>query len=788
MASESSLLAQPQDAPTASPASNDLLIRAINKIDKYGVFESWRWPQGALLKATTVIYGANGTGKSTLAALLADAAHGDSADSGLVLDVCDQDGTNRRTIAATERHENVWQRIHVFDRRYVRENLAFDADDVSAPHLLTLGKQAVSAVEDIARLSKRLEAIQGMYPDLKKTARDARRAYESLTSDAARTIAAQCSAGGARYDGRRYTARNVRSRLAEDRAALLSGCSQNISEDLAIITERSAERLATPQLPSVDLSQIEKHATALLGRSATSVVLDALRDSPAAADWVQQGIELHGERATCHYCDGHITDARREALARHFDRSLLGLKAEIEQHIEALDRAIAGYEGFAANLPAVRTLIATLQERYAKWRTMSMAQADDVKKHLSVIRDSLQQKLGLMFTAATLPALPGYTLPDRDELLQIISTHNSVCDNLAEARADAAARVECSTIADIAARFDEFQSQEQNANAEIERLEAEETELGRSIAQLSHRDRNPQPLADELTVELERLLGRRELAFTVAADSDRYVITRNGQPATRLSEGERTAIALLYFLASLRQASNGASEKKIIVVDDPVSSLDSSVMLGASSHLWLRLHNDKSVSQVILLTHNFELLRTWMNLLRKRGSIAELRMQNVVTEKGLRRTPQLVQWAADERMRRRLRSEYHYLFWRVASTLSECRTDPANVESKMDAVAVLPNAARKMLEAFLSFKCPGKTGDLESAVAEQAERIGGAHGHSVVRYLHQQSHYDQVDLEKGVQVDTAVDTLTSVFAFMRAVDQDHVAAMCAALELDPARI
>ncbi|QQD77190.1 AAA family ATPase [Curtobacterium sp. YC1] len=49
------------------------------------------------------------------------------------------------------------------------------------------------------------------------------------------------------------------------------------------------------------------------------------------------------------------------------------------------------------------------------------------------------------------------------------------------------------------------------------------------------------------------LLGRSELAFTPSDDGKHYKIERSGLPATNLSEGERTAIALLHFLASIRE-------------------------------------------------------------------------------------------------------------------------------------------------------------------------------------------------------------------------------------------
>ena len=49
--------------------------------------------------------------------------------------------------------------------------------------------------------------------------------------------------------------------------------------------------------------------------------------------------------------------------------------------------------------------------------------------------------------------------------------------------------------------------------------------------------------------EMAAYLGRDELRFEVQKTG--YTITRNGEPALNLSEGEKTAIAFMYFLKSL---------------------------------------------------------------------------------------------------------------------------------------------------------------------------------------------------------------------------------------------
>lgn len=77
-----------------------------------------------------------------------------------------------------------------------------------------------------------------------------------------------------------------------------------------------------------------------------------------------------------------------------------------------------------------------------------------------------------------------------------------------------------------------------------------------------------------------------------------------------MSEGEETFISFLYFLEWIKGgiSEDAVNEERIIVVDDPISSLDSSVLFVVSSLLKDVLRNisgDKGViRQAIIFTHN----------------------------------------------------------------------------------------------------------------------------------------------------------------------------------------
>jgi len=95
---------------------------------------------------------------------------------------------------------------------------------------------------------------------------------------------------------------------------------------------------------------------------------------------------------------------------------------------------------------------------------------------------------------------------------------------------------------------------------------------------------------------------------------DRYVIIResDGQPAKLLSEGERNFIAFLYFYHLVHGGweKENLKKGKIVVIDDPVSSMDSGVLFIVSS-LVRELIEDcyydgekHNIQQIFILTHN----------------------------------------------------------------------------------------------------------------------------------------------------------------------------------------
>ena len=106
-------------------------------------------------------------------------------------------------------------------------------------------------------------------------------------------------------------------------------------------------------------------------------------------------------------------------------------------------------------------------------------------------------------------------------------------------------------------------------------------------------------------------------------------IIRAGQPATHLSEGEKTAIAFLYFLKSLRD-KNFDVATGVVVIDDPVSSLDAGALFSAFGYMKERV---RDAGQLIVMTHNFAFfrqVRNWFHHLPKKDRPAGFYMLKAI--------------------------------------------------------------------------------------------------------------------------------------------------------------
>ena len=776
-------------------------ISRIKRINDYRIFQNWRPPNNVDFARFNVIYGGNGSGKSTLAALLVEIAGGDWS-SGTRLAVKDDDSNpNSRAREVSKPDKALATRLCIFSADYVKKNLRFDSGE--AESLLYLGKENIDNQNRREELETAIdEANSSTIPQLKKQLEATGDKCNEIGTKGATKVAGKLQGVDVSYDGRRYKRPKFIKALDDALQSPSRDMSDfDVDQQIKRITSPTTDRITELSNLSIPLTDIATQVSRVLARTVTSEAIDALKSNHNAAAWVQEGMQLHNAGDRCLFCDGVYTEERVDRLNRHFDESL----RQVQQTIDRLDTQLVKYEEqceqFVKGLEPPKSLDEVRTKCWLDHTDAIRCTIAAVKERLVSLRQQLARKREELFRPLTLEesntdsAVSGNV--DVEPLNVIIREHNSDIDNYDQLKN----RV-CSDVVqyyveqvreDYAASKNAAQEAESKLNSTQEQLEANKAELQR----LKNSQQDLAHFAQLLTTDLKCYFGRDELTFEMS-DGDAYSIRRNGEKAEHLSEGEQRSIALLYFLRDIE--SNGANlRERIVIFDDPVSSVDDGAATGAFAYIWDKCIGKKQngVGQLIVLTHNFDFFRRWVNRLAslKRMSedesnlvsysVSELRVNSSTSSASIHaRTPELVRWDKPWKYAL-LRSEYHYLFWRAATELGCWRNSTSGVLDKYDA-AILPNVCRRLLEGFSSFRCPQKIGNFEAQMKEMLDQSqGSAKRTYLVRFLHEYSHNEQCDPNKHLQLLETPKIIEDIFSFIQEIDGDHYKAMCEALNVSP---
>ncbi len=212
-----------------------------------------------------------------------------------------------------------------------------------------------------------------------------------------------------------------------------------------------------------------------------------------------------------------------------------------------------------------------------------------------------------------------------------------------------------------------------------------------------------------------------------------------------LSEGEKTLISFLYFLevcnGELDTAGGKLKQDRIIVIDDPISSLSHNYVYDIASLIRSQVLTPRNrFKQVMILTHNLFFFHEMIKLMKDSGekSLAMFRItkseySSVVTME-----------------EREVQNDYQ-AFWQTIKDALQGRASPN----------VIPNMMRNILEYYFSFV--HQTSSLRKALTELSDEF--PEYRALYRYINRESHADSVNLNDFGEIDptTFVERFKDVF-------------------------
>ena len=744
------------------------MLKRIVRLSHPGPLASFSWPTGASsledFRRFNLIYGWNGSGKTTVSRVLRALENRQvPSDCEVELSV---DG--RRIRESAFGAESV--AIRVFNSDFVSDSvLALDSAGV-AP-IYVLGEQSVTQQQEVESLKRQREKLDALLEARRRQRDAASDALDKHRIDRAKEIKeALRSPGQNEYNN--YTKSTYRARaermLSEHDPTVhrLNSTQRDTLRSQCYATPKPSIVSVGYQLP--DITEVAEVACCILETAVASEAIRSLQDDATLSNWVLEGVRIHRLRQSehCLFCDQELSEARLERLEGHFNAAYENLLTRIDDYIEQLTGDVEAIG--RVTLPNAAELYEQFAQDYGGLVNQLGSTLDATTQFLHDVIRELSDKRARAFESYSLAGRPppcDATIIER--INQVIREHNLMCTEFGDRIHQAREQLESGAVADSLEKYVELRKLVDTLDSEIDQLQTQLRGLAREI---THREQaiieylRP---AEELNGELLNYLGHDEIQFTVRDTG--YEITRNGVPALSISEGEKTAIALLYFLKSLEDRNFDLSAG-IVVLDDPVSSLDANALYAAFGFIRERA---KDAAQIIIMTHNFtflrEIKRWFMGGTRK--SKSRFFMLDVEFEDGIRCS---VLRELDPLLRD-YESDYHYLFSQIY------RHAQNEARGELGENYVLPNMARRLLERFAAFRWPEKPGgsslntQLEMADLDSASKI------RIARFVNSYSHSDSIDESEHdpYVLSEAQHVLTDVLSLIRLEDPEHYDRMVA---------
>lgn len=357
--------------------------------------------------------------------------------------------------------------------------------------------------------------------------------------------------------------------------------------------------------------------------SADTELAGFLRDI-GATEWMRQGHDAYSHNANgrCPYCGSDLPADFEQTFIASFDN-------RYQENLRLLDEFLARYKKSANELFV--PLQTTPVELYPQIDLKPYADK------LAVLKAAIQANIETIKSKTENPAsVVALTdiQPILEDLAEIINGFNTLIDaNNAIVAAGPTKRTECTDavfsllsfmLKDVIATYrksdGDMQAELDALDAEIKAHNATLDEIKTQLKTLRGKTVETDTAKDSINLML-RDSGMRGFSLEPKAGVDNvYEVRRpDGTIADNLSEGEKNFIAFLYFyhLVHGSDSADGETREKIVVIDDPVSSMDSGSLFIVSTLVRQmieicrnnadnrnRTAEGNFIKQIFILTHN----------------------------------------------------------------------------------------------------------------------------------------------------------------------------------------
>lgn len=552
-------------------------------------------------KKINLIYGLNGTGKSTISSFLYEPSN------------------PAFTLCKKVSEESV--PVLVYNQNFIRDNF-YVADNLKG--IFSLSKENKEAEKKIANATKKQEKLKQDLQGKRNEKELVKQGFLQQKNQAIEKVwdIKKTYAGGDRVleyclEGLKGQKDKLFSYLQEipKPASEPKKDVQTIRQEVEALKGDDAQpqpRLASLSFAAHSVESDPVFGKSILGNADSEVA--ALIERLGNSDWVKQGLSYFPEsvgdsNAQCPFCqEATISEKFIDSVRSYFD-------VTYEQNLNELSQLLKAYRDAVDSLPGMSSFT---DHPFVKYRK------DFITNKYNLLVDELQDNYRKIEEKLKSPKVPA-TLSDTTGLIadlnSVIDQINSEVDDYNDKLKNRESALENlrnefwqlmrwqydQTMARFDADWRDANQKSKGLDIEIGNIDDELAKIRREIAD-----------AQKQTVNIDQAItainaGLNDLGiddFSVQKHSDNlYRVVRAGDSKDAfhsLSEGEKMMISFLYFceLCKGKASAEDTHAKRIAVIDDPISSLSHVFIFNVGQLIRSIFFKGEQFSQVIVLTHS----------------------------------------------------------------------------------------------------------------------------------------------------------------------------------------
>lgn len=676
------------------------MFKSIKKIKGVGIYKDFKWDGGiSPLQKHSLFFGFNGSGKTTISRIFSALASGNEGafDKGYEIELTTHDNQTLK-IDKNQKHEN----ILVYNEDYVDANFSWhDGDKVGATAFVVIGKKS-------AEQTKALEVNIELQKKYKKEMDDLDKEIKLKTDDIGKKSTAYAKIISEKFTKynqtkyKKYEKRNIESDVK---------CLDTVTDDIiSKINEASEfEKLnqqkleiifPIPQAETQSLFAIVKRIKEYLNTNKPDKV-EMLLNS-LELEWVKQGAPLHDDKDNCLFCGNVLSREKKDKINQVINNAVaefvakgLAIVKDIEKFKLPSQFPLSSNQLYSDLSIELIPIIESYNRLINSTESWMKEAKDKIERHKNY------ENFEPNFTNQ-IDDLNDEIIKVNFNLKELSEKNNTRSNDFKKVQDSALKNLELIYLSKYKAEIGLLSEDKKTKESAYKTAKENFDKATTSVIEIQSSLESEGKAALEINEMLGKFLGRKDIKIEFSESDNKFILKRGDKIAKKLSEGEKTAISVCYFLITVKSDPEKISQR-VVVIDDPITSLDSTNVYSAFSILRSYL---KDVNQLIVLTHSlvfFRLIHRWFSKGVEANTSSYFSIYNTSNEN--ERIASIKNLSKDDRD---ANTEYVLIYKSLKNFIE--KTKNKTDLTTLDALPY-PNMLRKLIEIYTTSRRPGWNGE-----------------------------------------------------------------------------